>query len=377
MEKKVNRFSAFRILLFLLAAFPLLMACQGGKVAHDRKQRQPESVSLHFDAGGKFRIAQFTDIHYTGGEPEKCAAAERVIRHVLETEHPHLAVLTGDIVIAPQEAGWKAVMTLFSEAQVPVAVVLGNHDDEAEWTREEIFRYLSTFPGFVGRRGPASLSGVGNYILEIYRKGVPSIFMTSLTSTSSSKKTSSTATGQPSVTPSSNQTGIPSALLYFLDSNAYATDTAASYYDWIKFDQIAWYREQSRQFTASNSGNPFPALAFFHIPLPEYAEVVAGKKFAGVAHEEVCAPGINTGLLASFVEMKDIMGTFVGHDHVNNFIGVYKGVALAYGQKTGFSSYGDLDKGARIIELQKGKRSFTTWIRTEKGVSCHFDFTNH
>lgn len=374
MEKKVNRFSAFRILLFLLAAFPLLMACQGGKVAHDRKQRQPESVSLHFDAGGKFRIAQFTDIHYTGSEPEKCAAAERVIRHVLETEHPHLAVLTGDIVIAPQEAGWKAVMALFSEAYIPVAVVLGNHDDEAEWSREEIFRYLTTLPGFVGSRGPASLSGVGNYILEIHHKGAPSISLTSSTGSSSGKETLSKATGQPTVTPSSNQTGMPSALLYFLDSQAYAADTAASYYDWIKFDQIAWYREQSRHYTVRNHGNPLPALAFFHIPLPEYAEVAAGKNFAGVAQEEVCAPKINTGLLASIVEMKDIMGTFVGHDHVNNFVGVHKGVALAYGQKTGFSNYGDLDKGARIIELQEGQRGFTTWIRTENGA---FQYTTH
>jgi hypothetical protein len=88
----------------------------------------------------------------------------------------------------------------------------------------------------------------------------------------------------------------------------------------------------------------------------------------------VCAPKINTGLLASFVEMKDVMGTFVGHDHVNNFIGIHKGVALAYGQKTGFSSYGDLDKGARIIELQEGKREFTTWIRTEKGTSLFYQF---
>lgn len=343
MEKKINRFSAFRLLLFFLAAFALLMSCRGGKLARDHNPVQHEGVHLHFDAGGKFRIAQFTDIHYTGSEPEQCAAAERVIRHVLETEQPHLAVLTGDIVIAPQEAGWKAVMTLFSEAQVPVAVVLGNHDDEAEWTREEIFRYLTTLPGFVGHRGPASLSGVGNYILEIHPKGAPSFSMTS-------------------------------ALLYFLDSHAYATDTAASYYDWIKFDQIAWYREQSRHVTARNHGNPLPALAFFHIPLPEYADVAAGNNFAGVAQEVVCAPKINTGLLASMVEMKDIMGTFVGHDHVNNFIGIHKGVALAYGQKTGFSNYGDLDKGARIIELQEGQRGFTTWIRTENGA---FQYTTH
>ncbi len=342
----------------------LLAACQGGRVAQDRKQRQPESIRLQLDAGGKFRIAQFTDIHWTGNEPEKCAAAGRVIRHVLETERPHLAILTGDIVIAPQEAGWKAVMSIFSEAKVPVAVALGNHDDEAEWTRAQIFSYLSTFPGFVGSRGPADLSGVGNHILEIHHSATAIPATTRPGNSSPLPKTISAVPAQ----------ALPAALLYFFDSQAYAADTAASYYDWIKFDQIAWYREQSRHYTARNHGNPLPALAFFHIPLPEYAEVAAGKNFAGVAQEEVCAPKINTGLLASIVEMKDIMGTFVGHDHVNNFVGVHKGVALAYGQKTGFSNYGDLDKGARIIELQEGQRGFTTWIRTENGA---FQYTTH
>ncbi len=338
-----GRSPASRLLLCFLAGWLLFTACRSGEMARGGNFGQHKPVPLQFDAGGKFRIAQFTDIHWTGSEPEQCAAAGKVIRHVLETERPHLAVLTGDIVIAPQEAGWSAVMALFAEAKVPVAVTLGNHDDEAEWTREEIFRYLSSYPGFLSGRGPASVSGVGNGILEV-RPGA--------------------------ALPS----GLPAALLYFFDSHAYAADTAVSYYAWINFDQIAWYREQSRFHTARNRGVPLPALAFFHIPLPEYAEVALRNEKVGVALEEVCAPKINSGLLTSLVEMKEVMGTFAGHDHVNNFIGIHKGVALAYGQKTGFSSYGNLDKGARIIELQEGKRGFTSWIRTEKGVSGHFVF---
>jgi hypothetical protein len=395
-------FPVLRLFILVFATFSWLTGCQGGKMTRDTKQRPSEAIPLHYDAAGKFRIAQFTDIHWTGSEPEQCAAAERVISHVLETERPHLAVLTGDIVIAPQEAGWKAVMALFAEAHVPVAVALGNHDDEAEWTREQIFRYLSTLPGFVGSRGPADLSGVGNYILEIHHSktipftssspdAAPSGISANVVSYSSSaesslaKISSVSATAIPATKLPGNSSppavvsavpahALPAALLYFFDSQAYAADTAASYYDWIKFYQIAWYREQSRHTTARNRGIPLPALAFFHIPLPEYADVMARGEFLGEAREEVCAPKINTGLLASFVEMKDVMGTFVGHDHVNNFIGIHKGVALAYGQKTGFSSYGDLDKGARIIELQEGKREFTTWIRTEKGTSLFYQF---
>ncbi len=35
-------------------------------------------------------------------------------------------------------------------------------------------------------------------------------------------------------------------------------------------------------------------------------------------------------------EMQDVMGTFAGHDHVNNYIVNYFGIALAYGQFSGW-----------------------------------------
>ncbi len=153
---KPNLLPVLRLFILVFVTFTWLTGCQGRKLTRNTSERPSEAIRLQFDAPGKFRIAQFTDIHWTGSEPEQCAASERVIRHVLETERPHLAVLTGDIVIAPQEAGWKAVMALFTEAHVPVAVTLGNHDDEAEWTRAQIFSYLSTFPDLLeaGTRRP-------------------------------------------------------------------------------------------------------------------------------------------------------------------------------------------------------------------------------
>lgn len=372
-------------LLFLLTVAILLSACQGGREA---APKQPEPHRMHFNADGTFKIAQFTDVHWTGSEPEQCANAARVIRHVLETERPNLAVLTGDIVISPQEAGWKAVMALFAEAKVPVAVVLGNHDDEGEWTREQIFSYLDTLPGFMGSRGPKDVPGVGNYIIELCAAAL------SDQHASASGTPDETSAGSPDSSATSSQTVAEpvrqgrsssthqgaaeadslAALLYFFDSNAYCDDKTISDYGWIHFDQIAWYRQQSRHYTAANLGNPYPALAFFHIPLPEYAVVKTQKETMGSTIEEICSPQVNSGLLTSILEMKDIIGTFVGHDHNNNFIGMHKGIALAYGQKTGFSSYAELPKGSRIIELHQGLREFNTWIRTEEGSSCHYNY---
>ena len=66
-------------------------------------------------------------------------------------------------------------------------------------------------------------------------------------------------------------------------------------------------------------------------------------------------------------EMKDVMGVFVGHDHHNDFIGQECGIALAYGRVTGYDADSDLERGARIIELQENQFSFTSWITTPKG----------
>jgi hypothetical protein len=64
------------------------------------------------------------------------------------------------------------------------------------------------------------------------------------------------------------------------------------------------------------------------------------------------------------VEHRDVMGVFVGHDHDNDYAGLVKGICLAYGRATGFDAYGKLMRGARVIELIEGKRTFDTWIRT-------------
>jgi hypothetical protein len=292
------------------------------------------NVSLRFSSDGVFRIAQFTDVHWKNDSLQQCTDTKSLILHVLETEKPDLVVLTGDIVNEPAPAGWEAVTAVFVEAGVPFAVTLGNHDDEFEWSRDQIFDYLSGLPGFVGRKGPEEITGVGNYVISL-----------------KSAKSATTA-----------------AVLYFIDSNAYCADKSISDYGWIHFDQIAWYREQSRKFTVENGGNPYPGLAFFHIPVPEYAEVQQMETTIGSIIEKVYSPEINTGMLAAFVEMGDVMGTFVGHDHDNNYIGMHKGIALAYGQASGYSGYGTIGKGSRIIELREGARGFKTWIRTSDSL---------
>jgi hypothetical protein len=297
-----------------------------------------KDLVLTFNDRHQFKIAQFTDIHWKNNDKEECARTISVIRHVLETEQPDLVVLTGDLVNEPAGSGWKELMTVFTGAGVKFALTLGNHDDEAEWSRTQIFDYLESLPGFIGEKGPEDVTGTGNYTIRL----------------------------------AAADNGSTSAILWFFDSNAYCEDKSISDYGWIHHDQISWYREQSRRITSGNNGRPIPALAFFHIPLPEYNEVINQPGTIGEYQEEVCAPKINSGMFTAFYEMQDVKGTFVGHDHVNNYIGIHKGIALAYGQSTG--GYGELEKGARIIELREGEPGFHTWVRTKAGASLHFSY---
>lgn len=61
------------------------------------------------------------------------------------------------------------------------------------------------------------------------------------------------------------------------------------------------------------------------------------------------------------------MGVFAGHDHDNDYLGINKGIVLGYGRVTGADAYGELTRGARIIELYEGKFRFDTWITTPSG----------
>lgn len=84
--------------------------------------------------------------------------------------------------------------------------------------------------------------------------------------------------------------------------------------------------------------------------------------------EKACAPAINTGMFAAMKEAGDVMGTFVGHDHDNDYSVMWKGIVLAYGRFTGGNTeYNHLSNGARVIVLKEGERTFTSWIHLKGG----------
>ena len=292
---------------------------------------------LKFRSDRRFKIVQFTDIHWTNGELPDQQSADLMVQ-VAAAEAPDLIVLTGDILSGggcnDAADSLQKVVRIVEGCGTPWAAVFGNHDDEGNADRDELMAVMQDGTLSLAQPGPVEIPGVGNYVLPIQ----------------------------------GSKENVSAALLYFIDSGSYS-QTNIDGYDWIKREQIVWYLQESAKFTAA-AGHPLPALAFFHIPIPEYDEVWDFHTCYGVKYENVCAPRLNTGFFAAMHEAGDVIGTFVGHEHVNDFWGDLHGIRLCYGRATGYNTYGrdGFPRGARVIELQEGTRQFETWLHLDDGT---------
>lgn len=298
-------------------------------------QVKAEPSFLKFNRDGKFKIVQFTDVHFKYGNPNSDVALER-IREVLDAEKPDLVIFTGDVIYsAPAEKGMRTVLNLVADRKIPFGVVYGNHDDEQGMSREQLFDVIASVPYSLTAREDG-LSGVTNYVIPVR----------------------------------SSDGARNAVVLYCLDSHSYCQIKNIGGYDFLKPDQIGWYRKKSAAYRKENGGTPLPSLAFFHIPLPEFNEAAANEEaiLIGTRMEKACAPRLNSGMFTAMKEGGDVMGIFVGHDHDNDYVVNWKDILLAYGRYTGGNTvYNDLPNGARVIELKEGVREFTTWVRLKGG----------
>jgi predicted phosphodiesterase len=298
-----------------------------------------QEIKLQFNGDRQFKIAQITDTHFfVGGE--KSPEVIENIRAVMDAEKPDLVVLTGDIVTGssqdwPTIESWEILTDLLIEYKTPYAITFGNHDDEAQVSRNELLEYLSERPlCLISDEGGVAVLGVGNYVLPVH-----------------------------------SQEGKVEKLLYCMDSRSYslAKDKGVDGYGWFDTSQIGWFTQTNQLWLEKNKD--VQSLLFFHIPLPEYKQAFDhGEYRNGVRMEEECSPKINTGMFAAMVLQGNVLGAFVGHDHNNNYASQLHNIALCYGYYSGGNSYGDLPlNGARIIVLEENKRSFSTWLRRVDG----------
>lgn len=198
----------------------------------------PIDAHPRFKADGTYKILQVADLHLSVNEEpcrdvdwesptRPCRSFQDTVAHLnkwLDDEKPDLVVLTGD-QLNGQGTSWdpKSVMPTilapFIDRKIQWAAILGNHDSQTgPLSRPEIELHLSLLPYSLTRVGPAELhdhEGAGNYYINI-------------------------------MSPAADRTNLFN--LYFFDSGADAPKhfwTLSSKYDWIRQDQVEWFLKQS------------------------------------------------------------------------------------------------------------------------------------
>lgn len=319
--------------LAALATVLLLAACSGEHTVIS------EDPSLKFNKDGKFRIVQFTDVHFTW---EKQPEFQRVMDQcadIIEKEKPDLVVFTGDVVTGGY-CTFEAidrVLSLFDGNDIPYVYLYGNHDRERQPSEWDLARAVSSRANSLNTVTDGHLDDVAVRVM--------------------SSDLSRTA-----------------AVLYCMDSGDYGTVPEYRNSPWIAHSQIDWYVDRSRAYSAANGNVPVPSYAFFHIPLHEFAGAYFNDLRSGQTLEFGEYKGVsggyalNSGLLSAIEENADIHGVFCGHLHDSDFLSVQGGVALAFGRFSGDNTaYNHLTYGARVIELTEDDYGFHTWIRERSG----------
>lgn len=299
---------------------------------------------------GTFKIMVYSDVQ---DGPKINPKATELMGKVLDEEKPNLVVVDGDCISGSLcqtkdqvKQAIQCVADPVEKRMIPWVIVFGNHDQahfaKTGLSKIDVMKIYQSYPCNLNVLGKKDIHGVGNDALLI--------------KDSNDKK--------------------PVFCTWLIDSGDYASSGIGGY-DWIHTDQVAWYYKTSQDLE-KKYGKKIPGIMCFHIPLREFSEMVAEKKFKGDRNENECPAQINSGLFAAILDRGDVKGVFCGHDHINNYIGEYKGIQLGYDSSIGYADYNlpDSDprhfhtRGARLIQIsQSDPWHYKTWMRFADGTT--------
>ena len=277
-----------------------------------------------------FVILSSTDFHFDVDHEINTKATEYFVRHIKETK-PDLVVLTGDVILSKyQQIDAIQFAQMMEEIGVYWTAVFGNHE-----TREDrgfykwlLWKSFCDYDHCLCKFGPDELFGYGNYTVNILGKG-----------------------------------GKLLKTLFFFDSGRdildrdrekYNIPADMSGYDFLKKEQIDFYKNETDRL-AEKYGE-VKSLMYMHIPLQEYAHafrldengmyVPSGECeiLYGEQYESVGSSGYNSGMFDAILEKGSTQAVFSGHDHVNDWCAIYKGVYLVYNLPGGYAVYNLGDK---------------------------------
>lgn len=296
------------------------------------------------------RILQLTDLHFSScpfaGEDVKTSD---LVKRLVSEHKPDLIIATGDLISGYKTldglAVFEQVVNLLDCFGVPVAITYGNHDSEVTYI-ENILNEALQHSGLLAQQN--------QYIQENYPAYYDIIQHFDQIRPYSRRDLHQIVARMDNHVEKNGLAFSADREMYyfdvdaatrllFLDSGDYDF-TGLSLYGAINFEQQEWLEKYAADEKRGSH-------LFIHIPLPEYAAAVQAGMANGNQAEKVCAPDYNTGTWARLKFRTNVKAVYCGHDHENDYSADYHGIQLNYGRSTGFNSYGDVPKGARLIEI--------------------------
>ncbi len=288
---------------------------------------------------GEFKILTATDLHLDtnsdltrgGTSADRNNHSVRMLVRKIKELRPDLVIFTGDVNQSDfQQIDAVQLSLLMEKLGVFWAYAFGNHE-----TREEkgYYKYLM-YKGFqygphcLCRFGDPDLFGYGNFAIHI----------------------------------KNSETTLAKSLYLFDSGRDIRPERCAEYglpadqkgYDFLKREQIDWYLREVEK-TKRLYGN-VGTIAYMHIPLPEYRNVFDGddengfvpsgkaELIYGTQYESVGCSPCNSGFFDAAADEGSLQAVFAGHDHVNDFCALYRGVYLVYTQCGGYNTYSMEDR---------------------------------
>ena len=287
----------------------------------------PDRFTLKFTpaAPRPLKILQLTDTHF--GNPDLPAQmtdmrSYKEIKQLVERHRPDFIVHTGDFI--NNDKGPKIrfdAIDVFDGLGVPWTHALGNHDIGARSVPE--FRAQMKQAAV----GEFQADGQEHYAFRFDIAGAGS--------------------------------SDPAYTIFCFDSGAKDPNRKVSQ------PQLDWFAGQMRR--DAEQGLKTPCLAMIHIPVVEFEKLRAADKHQGNYGEKVCFDNDRGDTFAAFHKSGRVKGVFSGHDHKNDYAGVWEGIELVYGRVGGWTAYGDLPRGGRMIELDLASGGYSHRLVFPKG----------
>lgn len=312
---------------FLFLAALALTSCSGTS-----SSKIDRTTNKSAELNASFKVLQLTDLHFTYSTDVK--KVSKFVTASVAYANPDLIVVTGDSLYNTSKGVVNSLFNMLESWKIPYYFLFGNHEFQGSYSESWFMSKLySTEYCYNTKKGINGESGYSDDVFTLTKNGKP-FFQ-----------------------------------IYTFDTHNSINIDGVTYYDTIKDDQIDFYEREAKKAKEQNAGINVPSLGFLHIPQWEIVDAYISNKngILGELHESGYSkipelteknggnplPFYVSYKKTSFFEKAKnlgMKGMFYGHDHANDWVGEYQGVAIGYGVKaTRELQYGKTNAGYDMI----------------------------